>query len=37
MAALDELTREFESAQADPAFNAELDDLLTTYAGGPAC
>jgi tryptophan synthase beta chain len=35
MAALDELTREFEAAKRDPAFTAELDDLLANYAGRP--
>ncbi len=36
MAALEELTAEFESAKADPAFRAELDHLLATYAGRPS-
>ncbi|RKS74460.1 tryptophan synthase beta chain [Actinomadura pelletieri DSM 43383] len=36
MAALDELTREFETAKRDPAFTAELDDLLAGYAGRPS-
>jgi tryptophan synthase beta chain len=36
MAALDELTREFEAAKQDPAFTAELDDLLANYAGRPS-
>ncbi|WUH96314.1 tryptophan synthase subunit beta [Spirillospora sp. NBC_00431] len=36
MAALDELTREFETAKHDPAFTAELDDLLANYAGRPS-
>ncbi|MFI0371649.1 tryptophan synthase subunit beta [Actinomadura sp. 1N219] len=36
MAALDELTREFETARHDPAFTAELDDLLANYAGRPS-
>ncbi|MFC5751119.1 tryptophan synthase subunit beta [Actinomadura rugatobispora] len=36
MAALDELTREFETARNDPAFTAELDDLLRNYAGRPS-
>ncbi|MEU5989361.1 tryptophan synthase subunit beta [Spirillospora sp. NPDC047418] len=36
MAALDELTREFEAAKHDPAFTAELDDLLANYAGRPS-
>jgi len=33
--ALDELTEAFEKARADPAFTAELDRLLTDYAGRP--
>ncbi len=33
--ALDELERGWREAQADPAFRAELDDLLATYAGRP--
>lgn len=37
MAALDELTREFETAKDDPAFTAELDDLLANYAAARAC
>ncbi|RAY16481.1 tryptophan synthase subunit beta [Actinomadura craniellae] len=36
MAALDELTTEFEAARQDPAFVAELDDLLANYAGRPS-
>ncbi|MFC4907999.1 tryptophan synthase subunit beta [Actinomadura gamaensis] len=36
MAALDELTREFEAAKSDPSFTAELDDLLANYAGRPS-
>ncbi|KAB2342742.1 tryptophan synthase subunit beta [Actinomadura rudentiformis] len=36
MAALDELDREFEAAKKDPGFVAELDDLLTNYAGRPS-
>ncbi|TDC61283.1 tryptophan synthase subunit beta [Actinomadura sp. GC306] len=36
MAALDELTREFEAAKQDPAFTAELDGLLANYAGRPS-
>ncbi|RFS85261.1 tryptophan synthase subunit beta [Actinomadura spongiicola] len=36
MAALDELTREFETAKRDPAFTAELEDLLAGYAGRPS-
>jgi tryptophan synthase beta chain len=33
--ALDELTAAHESAKHDPVFQAELDRLLTTYAGRP--
>jgi tryptophan synthase beta chain len=36
MAALDELAQEFEAARQDPAFMAELNDLLTNYAGRPS-
>ena len=35
MAALVELEREYESAKADAAFQAELSDLLHNYAGRP--
>ncbi len=35
MAALVELEREYESARADAAFQAELTSLLTDYAGRP--
>jgi tryptophan synthase beta chain len=35
MSALDELAREYQSAQADPAFRAELAALLRGYAGRP--
>ena len=35
MSALDELAREYASAQADPGFQAELAALLTGYAGRP--
>jgi tryptophan synthase beta chain len=35
MAALGELERAYAEAQADPAFSAELDDLLANYAGRP--
>jgi len=35
VAALDELAAAHASAKADPAFVAELDRLLTTYAGRP--
>ncbi|MGH3321630.1 MAG: tryptophan synthase subunit beta [Streptosporangiaceae bacterium] len=35
MAALDELTDAYAAARDDPAFDAELDGLLRTYAGRP--
>jgi tryptophan synthase beta chain len=35
MAALAELTAEYQAAKADPRFTAELDDLLRGYAGRP--
>ncbi len=35
MAALVELEHEYEAAKADPAFQAELADLLHNYAGRP--
>ncbi len=35
MVALDELEQAYESAQADPAFTSELQDLLKTYVGRP--
>ncbi|HEX6472415.1 MAG TPA: tryptophan synthase subunit beta [Streptosporangiaceae bacterium] len=35
-AALDELAAEFAAAQRDPAFRAELEHLLSTYAGRPS-
>lgn len=35
MAALSELTAEYERAKADPAFQAELDQLLSEYVGRP--
>jgi tryptophan synthase beta chain len=35
MAALDELTVAHEHARTDPAFHAELDRLLRSYAGRP--
>ena len=35
VAALDELEREYNLAKADPAFQAELADLLKNYAGRP--
>ena len=36
VAALDQLTEAFTSAQADPAFVRELSDLLRDYAGRPS-
>ena len=36
MAALEELELEYKSARSDPAFVAELDDLLTNYVGRPS-
>ena len=35
MTALNDLTAEYERAKADPAFQAELDDLLRDFAGRP--
>jgi tryptophan synthase beta chain len=35
VAALDQLDAEWTSARADPAFRAELDGLLSSYAGRP--
>jgi tryptophan synthase beta chain len=35
MAALAELTDEYQAARADPAFQAELAELLTSYAARP--
>ena len=35
VAALDELEHAYAEAQADPAFHARLDSLLTDYAGRP--
>ena len=35
MAPLQELATAYASAKADPAFTAELDDLLTNYCGRP--
>lgn len=34
--ALDELEAAWDSARADPAFRAELDDFLTNYVGRPS-
>jgi tryptophan synthase beta chain len=34
--ALDELTVEYDKAKADPAFQAELDELLHNYVGRPS-
>ncbi|MET0812372.1 MAG: tryptophan synthase subunit beta, partial [Microbacterium sp.] len=36
IAAIDELTAEYEAAKADPAFDAEFLHLLKTYAGRPS-
>ncbi len=36
MAPLEEITREWEAAQADPAFGAELDRMLREYANVPS-
>ncbi|MGH3328287.1 MAG: tryptophan synthase subunit beta [Streptomycetales bacterium] len=36
MAALDELAEEYTAARADPAFRAELDELLARYTGRPS-
>jgi tryptophan synthase beta chain len=36
MHALEELTREYEQARRDPAFQAELDKLLKTFVGRPS-
>lgn len=35
MAPLDELEKAYEAARQDPAFHAELADLMTNYAGRP--
>ena len=35
MSPLEELQRTYEEARQDPAFHAELDDLLRNYAGRP--
>src|SRR5690349_2374386 len=34
--ALDELAREYDLARQDPAFQAELDDLLKNFVGRPS-
>ena len=36
MTALGELTLEYEKARKDPAFQAELDDLLANFVGRPS-
>ncbi|NGO70386.1 tryptophan synthase subunit beta [Streptomyces boncukensis] len=36
VAAVDEVAAEYEKAKADPAFAAELDELLTHYTGRPS-
>jgi tryptophan synthase beta chain len=36
VAALDELAAEYAGARVDPAFTAELEGLLTSYAGRPS-
>ncbi|GEB52951.1 MULTISPECIES: tryptophan synthase subunit beta [Streptomyces] len=36
VAAVDEVAAEYEKAKADPAFAAELDDLLVHYTGRPS-
>jgi len=36
MPALEELEAAFETAQADPAFNREFDDMLRDYVGRPS-
>ncbi|HKW08884.1 MAG TPA: tryptophan synthase subunit beta [Gemmatimonadaceae bacterium] len=34
--ALDELERQYDAARADPAFEAEVDHMLSTYVGRPS-
>jgi tryptophan synthase beta chain len=34
--ALDELEREYDAARADPAFEADVEHMLTTYVGRPS-
>jgi tryptophan synthase beta chain len=36
VAAVDEVAAEYEKAKADPAFAAELNDLMVNYAGRPS-
>jgi tryptophan synthase beta chain len=36
VAAVDEVAAEYEKAKADPAFAAELDDLMVNYTGRPS-
>ncbi|MFT4213851.1 MAG: tryptophan synthase subunit beta [Microbacterium sp.] len=36
IAAIDELTAEYEAAKSDPAFQAEFEALLRSYAGRPS-
>ena len=36
IAAIDELTAEYDSAKADPAFQEEFVSLLHSYAGRPS-
>ena len=35
MAALEELTKEYEAAKSDPQFQEELDNMLREYVGRP--
>ena len=35
MAALEELTKEYEAAKSDPQFQADLDYMLREYVGRP--
>jgi len=34
--ALDELERQYDAARADPAFDVEVEHMLTTYVGRPS-
>ena len=36
VAAVDEVAAEYDKAKADPAFAAELDELLVDYTGRPS-